>query len=129
MTAHVQPHWGRSLDLYKYSFGIDSARQTNISADDENRGRDAIDIVCQLAIDAHQINSHFRANDITLATLESIIKLSLSPTTLHLFDDPTLLGGCVRLMSMVKPQGKPSVGIIILKELRSCYLLFCCLAF
>ncbi|KDN33894.1 hypothetical protein RSAG8_13011, partial [Rhizoctonia solani AG-8 WAC10335] len=108
MSTQIHPHWGRPLDLYKDSYQLEAAQQITISAAAEREGLEAIGLVSQLALDVHERNSRHKSNIITLPLLESILKLTLSPNTLRHLDDPFLFSGCIHLMAMVKPLGKPS---------------------
>lgn len=109
--------WGRGLDEYAGSYTFDAALHKHIfGSDSENalrtEGVKNIHRICKLvAIGKEWPDSSIPVHLIKTSMLQSVLDLSLSPHTLHLLAVPALIGGCIRLMSTVKPFGEPSVSI------------------
>lgn len=113
LTAMPQSHprWGRPLDQYAISYGHDSAKQrATLDSATVIKAHKAINQICKLGGHPNQVNQNNEANQITLSTLESVLKLALSPANFRDFACPPLVSGCIKLMAMVKQSGKSSVS-------------------
>jgi hypothetical protein len=111
MKDQVHPRWGRPLDQYAISYDFDAARQRGtLNLDLEIEALKAVQKIGRLAGEAPNANQSNSANEVTLSTLKSLLRLSLDPRTLLHFADLSLISGCIKLLGMVKSSGKSSVS-------------------
>jgi hypothetical protein len=112
MAPQVHPFWGRPLDQYTYSYGMDAAKQrATLTVAMEIKAQAAVQKICKFADEGHLINQNDQVNEVTFSTLESVLQLALDPETFHHFARPSLIEGCIGLMATIKPLGKTSVSI------------------
>lgn len=101
--------WGRPLNLYAISYDVAAAKKREtLDSRTATEARDAINRICQLGAQVHQVNHNGETDEITLAMLEAVLKLALSPQTFRNFASPPLISGCIKLMALVKVSGKIS---------------------
>ncbi|KAG8729243.1 hypothetical protein FRC11_009242 [Ceratobasidium sp. 423] len=113
MNSRVDQRWGRPLEQYAPSYDIIAARErARVIPEMEEEAQMVKDRIYgeALSIRGHVPNPGnlvgFRG--VTLPMLEAVLKLTLSPRHLDFFADPMFIGGCIRLLTQVKPEGKPS---------------------
>jgi hypothetical protein len=109
----MHPRWGRQLDQYASSYGVDAAE--HILTLDLGLPMDALESVRKISAlatgsNSGHINSIDSTEQITLPILRSVLTLARSPHTFHCFAHPSLISGCITLMATVKLSGKHSVS-------------------
>ncbi|KEP51251.1 putative transmembrane protein [Rhizoctonia solani 123E] len=108
MPNQAHPRWGRPLDKYLACYGSSAARKrVTVTPSMESEALESISYVVELAGSAHAVGLA-EANKVTIQTLQSILNLAQSPRTFHHFALPSLIRGCVKLMSTVQVRNKSS---------------------
>lgn len=109
--AEPHPSWGRTLDEYTSSYGIDEAkRRVDLDSNSILEARQAIAKIGDLGGEASQVIQEVKTDQIDLSVLKSVLNLALSPQTFRDFESLALISGCIRLMTKVGHSGKPSVS-------------------
>jgi hypothetical protein len=109
--------WGRKLDEYVNAYAIDTVRQRpTFDLDSEIDllvdAREAIREISKLAGGGKVADpGGTLAVKVTLSMLESVLKLALYPHGFRHFACPSLINGCIKLMSLVKSSGSSSVRV------------------
>ncbi|CAE6480817.1 unnamed protein product [Rhizoctonia solani] len=107
MSWRRHPQWGRPLAEYISSFTEDASKGRFYQSEFEPIALEAIEQVCQLAGDGSNISMR-DVEQISVATLDTILVLSRSPLYLRHFESPSLISGCIKLMASVQVNGNPS---------------------
>jgi hypothetical protein len=116
--AQVHPLWGRPLDQYVSSYGLDAAKEragwnSELEINQRYKAREVILKICQLAGEGKVVDYNNREDLVTLPMLKSILKLSQSPNTFDEFELPPLVSGCIKLMASVQSSGESSVSTFL----------------
>lgn len=109
----IYPLWGRELDDYTSSYDFEAAlHRFSFNADSETalwlEAEESMLEICKLAGNGESRDLDAIMDHIHLPTLQSVLKLALSPHTIRHLARPPLIRGCLKLMSTVKQSGKPS---------------------
>ncbi|EUC61190.1 MYND finger protein [Rhizoctonia solani AG-3 Rhs1AP] len=108
MSGRPHAQWGRPLAAYILAHGKDKAMErVPYDAEFEPIALDGIQKVCRLAGDIDTITKR-DVDQVTLSTLNTILKLSQSPLYLRHFESTLLISGCIKLMTSVSISGKSS---------------------
>ncbi|KAH7325307.1 hypothetical protein B0J17DRAFT_772435 [Rhizoctonia solani] len=113
MDSQVDPRWGRPLEDYVPSYDIAAAQKRGLVTQEmEEEAQKVKDRIYGEALSVRgQVSNPGNLvglKDITFQMLEAVLELTISPRHLHFFADPIFLGGCIRLLTQVKPEGKLS---------------------
>ncbi|CAE6525747.1 unnamed protein product [Rhizoctonia solani] len=112
MDSEVDQHWGRPLEQYAASYGITNGARVIVSWEIEEEAQLVKEAMYGQILNAHGpvegMGNFLGANDITLPMLETVLKLAHSPRHLDFFADPVFIGGCIRLLAQIRPEGRPS---------------------
>lgn len=110
----TKPHriWGPELTEYVGSYDATRALHGPIDLDVDVRLEGELNIldIRELVENTAGLDSGAIADQFPLSTLKSVLRMALDPDMLHLFAFPSIIGGCIKLMSIVKQSGKTSVS-------------------
>ncbi|KAG8685821.1 hypothetical protein FRC11_010031 [Ceratobasidium sp. 423] len=102
MAPLPQSHWGRTIDQYTRAYGSTDARKRINSADNlQGPALAAIEWISR-------VTPNKTNHGATLSDLRSILEFSRSPVAYSSFASPSLVSGCIHLMSTIKVAGKTS---------------------
>ncbi|KDN43452.1 hypothetical protein RSAG8_06041, partial [Rhizoctonia solani AG-8 WAC10335] len=108
MSRRPHPQWGRPLADYIPVHGEGVAMERlAYDAEFEPIALKEIQKICRLAGDIDTIAKR-DVDQVTLSTLNTILRLSRSPLYLRHFESTPLISGCIKLMASVLISGKSS---------------------
>ncbi|CUA72973.1 hypothetical protein RSOLAG22IIIB_05103 [Rhizoctonia solani] len=102
MNVQPQSDWGQTIDQYTQVYdSSDAKRRINLVVEVESPAQAAIARICKLTLN--------RSNPgVTLSDLKSILELSRSTSSYSFFASPSLVSGCIQLMTTIRVSGKAS---------------------
>lgn len=104
------PLWGRPLERYTHAYQLNTTRKEIHGTMPRLQANSAAQ---QIGTYSDWIGTLDSAEQVTLSTLETILKMANDDDTYKNFLSPRLMGGCIALMQTVKVSGKTSVRRVL----------------
>ncbi|CUA71791.1 hypothetical protein RSOLAG22IIIB_09842 [Rhizoctonia solani] len=98
MFTPLHPRWGRLIGALDAT--PDTIRLV-VSADDERRGREALENICHQATMPIRVD---RGQGVDISTLDSSLRLAQDPKTIRHLARPPVISGCVKLLGAAVAQ-------------------------
>ncbi|CUA72649.1 hypothetical protein RSOLAG22IIIB_04968 [Rhizoctonia solani] len=112
MNSETNQRWGRPLEQYATSYSLAVNQRGAVSWETEEAAQFVKESMAGHVLDAHGpvpgVGDLVGANDITVPMLQTVLELAHSPHHLDFFADPVFIGGCIRFLTKIRPEGVPS---------------------
>ncbi|CAE6513653.1 unnamed protein product [Rhizoctonia solani] len=100
MESELHTHWGRTIDQYTESYGLnDAMKRISLVEDIQRPAQAAIERI-------GQVWSKKSDHGVNLSDLQAVLAFSQSAGAYPSFASPSLISGCIYLMAEIKVSGK-----------------------